>query len=463
MKRDTTAFQHVVGERVRAIALLSSAMFSAQKQQIVSLAARHRLVAVYENRDFVEAGDLMSYGPDYRDVYRRAADIVHRILRGTKPADLPVEQPTKFELVINLKTAKALGFDHPAVAAASGGRGDPVVDRRTFIGTLTIGLLAAPLAAEAQKSEKMVRVGILGIGPAPSPQELAKSVSTNPFWLSMRQLGWVDGQNMVVERRFGESADQLRTGAADLVRLKVDVLFVSSAGLAKIFQLETKTIPIVVGRADEDLVAAGLVDSLARPGGNITGSQLLNDALIPKRLELLKALVPNLSKVALLREDVTTATLPQVRARYGEEVAIAARNLGIEVHTFVVRRADDLAAAFLGMKKNHDQGVVVMSPAFMFVHRKAVIDLAAAHRIAAVYELRVFVEPGGLMSYGVNASEMQRRAAVYVDKILKGAKPADLPVEEPTQFELVINLKTAKALGLTIPPSLLLRADEVIR
>src|SRR5436190_7291344 len=338
-----------------------------------------------------------------------------------------------------------------------------MISRRAFIGSVAGGLLAAPLAAEVQKSQKMARVGILGIGTAPTPQELAKSVATNPFWISMRQLGWVDGQNMVVVRRFGESVDQLRGGAADLVRLKVDVLFVSSAGLAKILQMETKTIPIVIGRADENLVAAGLVDSLARPGGNITGSQLLNDDLIPKRLELLKALVPNLSKVALLREDVTTSLLPQIRVRDGEEIAIAARSLGIEVHTFTVRRGGDLAAAFLGMKKNHDQGVVVMSPAFMFVHRRVVLDLAAAHRIAAIYELRVFVEPGGLMSYGVNTSEMQRRAAVYVDKILKGAKPADLPVEQPTKFELIINLKTAKALGLTIPPSLLGRADEVIQ
>ncbi|HEV8617465.1 MAG TPA: ABC transporter substrate-binding protein [Methylomirabilota bacterium] len=327
---------------------------------------------------------------------------------------------------------------------------------------LAFCLLAAPLAAEAKKSEKMVRVGILGIGPVPSPQELSKSVSTNPFWLSMRQLGWIDGQNMVVERRFGETADQLRTGAADLVRLKVDVLFVSSAGLAKILQLETKTIPIVIGRADNDLVAAGLVDSLARPGGNITGSQLLNEDLIPKRLELLKALVPSLSKVALLREDVTISVLPQILARYDQQAAIAARSLGIEIHTFIVRRAGDLAAAFLGMKKNHDQAVVVTSAAFMFVHRKTVIDLAAAYRIPAVYELQVFVEPGGLMSYGVNVSEMQRRAAVYVDKILKGAKPADLPVEQPTKFDLVINLKTAKALGLTIPRSLLQQADQVI-
>jgi len=337
-----------------------------------------------------------------------------------------------------------------------------MIDRRAFLAGTGVVLLAAPSAAEAQKSEKRARVGILNIGPAPSAQELAQSVSTNQFWLSMRQLGWVDGKNMIVERRFGESADQLRTGAADLVRLKVDVLFVGSAGLAKILQLETKTIPIVVGRADNDLVAAGLVASLARPGGNITGSQLLNDDLAPKRLELLKATIPNLSKVALLREDVTTSALPQIFDRYDQRVATAAQSLGIEVHTFIVRHAGDLAPAFLGMKKNHDQGVLVTSAPFMFVHRKTVIDLAAAHRIPAIYEFQVFVEPGGLMSYGVNASEMQRRAAGYVDKILRGAEPADLPVEQPTTFELVINLKTARALGLTIPPSLLGRADAVI-
>jgi len=337
------------------------------------------------------------------------------------------------------------------------------MERRAFLAGAGAVLLATPFAAEAQKSEKVARVGILNIGPAPSPQELAQSVSTNQFWLSMRQLGWVDGQNMVVERRFGESADQLRIGAADLVRLKVDVLFVGSAGLAKILQLETKTIPIVVGRADNDLVAAGLVASLARPGGNITGSQLLNDDLAPKRLELLKTVIPNLSKVALLREDITTSALPQLFDRYDQRVATAAQNFGIEVHTVIVRRAEDFAPALLGMKKNHDQGVLVTSAPFMFVHRKTVVDLAAAHRIPAIYEFQVFVESGGLMSYGVNASEMQRRAAGYVDKILRGAKPGNLPVEQPTKFELVINLKTAKALGLTIPPSLLGRADEVIQ
>jgi putative ABC transport system substrate-binding protein len=327
---------------------------------------------------------------------------------------------------------------------------------------LTVSLVLAPPGGEAQKSEKMPHVGILGIGPTPSPQELAKSVATNPLWLSMRQLGWVDGQNMVVERRFGESVDQLRAGAADLVRLKVDVLFVRGAGLAKILQLETKTLPIVVGSAQGDLVAGGLVTSLARPGGNITGSQILTDDLTSKRLELLKALVPTLSNVAFLQEDVTLSAVPQMRARYDQRAAIAARTLGIELHMSIVHRSDELAAAFRGMRKNHDQGVLVAPSAFMFVHRRVIVDLAAAHRIPAIYELQNFVESGGLMSYGVNTAELERRAAVYVDRILKGAKPADLPIEQPTKFDLTINMKTAKTLRLTIPQSVLVRADQLI-
>lgn len=335
------------------------------------------------------------------------------------------------------------------------------VTRRTFIVTAT-AVLIAPLAVEAQKPDKTARLGILGVGAAPGPQELARSIATNPFWQSMRQLGWVDGQNLIVERRFGETAEQLRTGAADLVRRKVDVLFVSSVGLAKMLQAETKTIPIVIGRADSDLVAAGLVDSLARPGGNITGAQLLNDDLIPKRLELLKSLVPRLTKVALLREDVTTSPFPNITEPYAHRVGLVARGLELEVHTLTVRGAGDFAPAFLDMRKNHDQALMVTSPAFMFVHRKTVIDLATAHRMPSIFEQQPFVESGGLMSYGVNAAEMQLRAAAYLDKILRGARPGDLPVEQPTKLELIINMKTARALGLTIPPSLLLRADHVI-
>jgi putative tryptophan/tyrosine transport system substrate-binding protein len=336
------------------------------------------------------------------------------------------------------------------------------MDRRAFISTLAAGLLAAPLAAEAQESTKVPRVGILGAGPTPSPEDLAKSVATNPLWQSMRQLGWVYGENMIVERRFGESTGELRAGAADLVRLKVDVLFVGGAALAKLLQLETKTIPIVVSAPGVDLVRAGLIDSLARPGSNITGVQSFGYDLVPKRLELLKTLVPTLSKVAVLQEDVTLSEVPQLRAQYDQQAAIAARALGIELHTFVLHRPGEFAAAFSGMIKNRDHGVLVMSTPFMFAHRRDIIDLAAAHRIVAVYEHQLYVQHGGLMCYGVNLSEMSRRAAVYLDKILRGAKPGDLPVEQPTKFELVINLKTAKALGLTIPPSLLQRADQVI-
>ena len=331
-----------------------------------------------------------------------------------------------------------------------------------FAVVVSLGVALTSLAGEAQPAEKVARVGILGIGPVPSPQDLAKSVSTNPFWMSMKQLGWVDGQNMVVERRFGESADQLRKGAADLVRLKVDVLFVASEGLAKILQLETKTIPIVVGRAQGDLVAAGLVNSLAKPGGNITGSQLLSDELVSKRLQLLKALVPNLSKVALLREDVTTAAIPEIPARYDQHAVAAARALGLTVQLFNVQGPKDLAPAFAEMIKNQIRAALVASSAFMFVHRQALVDGAAVHRISVIYENELFVEIGGLMSYGADVPEMQQRAATYVDKILRGAKPADLPIEQPTKFNLVLNMKTAKALGLTIPQTVLLRADQVI-
>src|SRR5215470_6851951 len=193
--------------------------------------------------------------------------------------------------------------------------------RRTFMAVIAGGLLAAPQGVSAQKAQKIARVGILGVGTVPSPEELAKSVAANPFWQSMRELGWIEGQNLIVARRFGESDGQLRAGAADLVRLKVDVLFVSGAGLAKILQSETKTIPIVVGRAEGDLVAAGLVDSLAKPGSNITGAQTLSDDLAPKRLELLKALIPKLSRVAFLQDDVTFSPLPQMRTRGDREAA----------------------------------------------------------------------------------------------------------------------------------------------
>ena len=326
--------------------------------------------------------------------------------------------------------------------------------------TVALALLAAPLAAEAQPTAKAPRVGILGFGRVPSPEEMAKS----PFIQAMREVGWVEGQNMVIERRYGESSDQLHAAAAELVRLKVDVLVVSGAAQARTAQAETKTIPIVILGAGIDLVAEGLVASLARPGGNVTGSQLLQADLAGKRLQLLKELVPNLSRVATLGSSPGLADLkPSTRASVAGEAAVAARTLGLDFHRFAVSQPEDFPVVFRGMIEKGVRGLLVTTTPFLFTHRNQIVDLAALHRIAVIYETKPFVEAGGLMSYGQAPRDAARVAATYVDKILNGAKPADLPVEQPTKFELVINLKTAKGLGVTIPQSVLVRADKVIQ
>ena len=335
------------------------------------------------------------------------------------------------------------------------------MDRRAFIGTLAGGLLTAPLAAEAQQAGKIARVGIFWFGPFPSPEQIAQS----PLAAALKELGWVEGQNLVLERRNGESSEQLHAAAAELGRLKVDVLVVPSAGLATIARLEAKNTPIVIVTSGTDLVRMGLVASLARPGGNITGSQVLQDDLFGKRLQLLKELVPRLSRVAFLNELVTLSEdlSDKERARRRQQDPITARSLGLELHLYNAARPDDFPSLFGEMSQKRDQGLVVEGTPFMIAHRKQIIDLAARHRIAAIYNSRFYVEPGGLVSYGADGSALTRRTATFVDKILKGANPGDLPIEQATKFELVINAKTAQALGLTIPQSLLSRADQVIQ
>jgi putative ABC transport system substrate-binding protein len=215
----------------------------------------------------------------------------------------------------------------------------------------------------------------------------------------------------------------------------------------------------VVG-AGRDLVASGLVASLGKPGGNLTGLQILSEDLIAKRLELLQALVPRLSRVSFLKDRVVS--VPEAHESYMQSATQAARAVKVVLHPFIVVRPADLSPAFQLMILNGDQGLLVAASPFMYSHRQQIADLTRMHRIPAIHEYREYLEAGGLISYGISVPDLQRRAAVYVDKILKGAKPADLPVEQPTTFEMVINLKTAKALGLTIPPSLLQRADQVI-
>ena len=325
-----------------------------------------------------------------------------------------------------------------------------VMNRRAFLGTL--GLLAAPLTAGAQPAERVPRIGILW----PYSQSIA-----SPFADAFRQglggLGYVEGRTVALEERWAEGrADRLPALAAELVRLNVDILVTASTAAARAAQQTTRTIPIVMTVVSDPL-ESGLVASLARPGGNVTGLSLLHPELSRKRLELLKQVIPKVARVAVLWNSSDPILPPLLR-----ETEAAARTLGVQLQVVDVRDSTELDSAFSAMTRERAGGLVVMPHAMFQDQRGRIVALAAKRRLPSMHAQRAAVEAGGLMSYGPTIMAIWRRAATFVDKILKGAKPADLPVEQPTQFELVINLKTAKALGLTIPPSVLARADQVI-
>ena len=324
------------------------------------------------------------------------------------------------------------------------------MDRRAFLGTLAGVLLAAPLAAEAQQRPKTARIGFLSLSSGPTP-----TMDISP---GLRELGWIEGQNIAVEYRWAAGReDQLPTLAAELVRLKVDVIVTSSGLAAQAAKRATATIPIVATFV-ADPVGAGLVASLARPGGNITGLTTLAAGLSAKRLELLKAVVSGSTRITVLWQR---GALGGERAERDmvEETQVAGRTLGLQLRFVEARRPDDFEQA---MTEARGGGLLVLPGPKLFEARRSIVAHAAKSRVPVVYPWREAASVGGLMSYSTNFPDMYRRAATYVDKILKGAKPADLPFEQPTKFELVINLKTAKALGLSIPPSLLARADQVI-
>jgi putative ABC transport system substrate-binding protein len=316
-----------------------------------------------------------------------------------------------------------------------------------------LALLVVPPAAQAQPAGKVYRIGSIL---TPAPKEAAHLFKALDEGL--RELGYVEGRNVVFERRFAEGRqERLPALAAELVQLKVDVIVTGSNPVIAAVKHATATIPVVMA-VSRDPVGAGFIASLARPGGNITG--LANDAapeIIGKNLELLKEAAPRVSRVAFLWNPV-----PPGAGTTKNAVESAARNLGLAFQSVEVRGPNEFEGAFAAMVRERANGVVVATDPVVVGPRSRVVDLAARSRLPVVYGLREFAEAGGLISYGPNIADQFRRAAIYVDKILKGAKPADLPVEQPTKFELVINLKTAKALGLTIPPALLLRADQVI-
>ena len=327
------------------------------------------------------------------------------------------------------------------------------MDRRTFVSGLTLGLLAAPRVAKAQPTGKMYRIGFLVTATREETGHLIGALSEG-----LRELGYVDGRNVVFELRFAEGRqDRLPALAAELVQLKVDVLVTGSNPVIAAVKQATATIPVVMA-VSRDPVGAKFIASLARPGGNITG--LANDTapeIIGKNLALLKEAVPRVSRVTYLWNPV-----PPGAETSKNVVESAARNLGVAFQSVEVRGRNEFESAFAAMVRERANGVVVAQDPITFGSRSQVVLLAARSRLPAVYGVREFAEAGGLMSYGPNIADQFRRAAIYVDKILKGAKPGDLPVEQATKFELVINVKTAKALGLTIPPSLLLRADHII-
>ena len=330
--------------------------------------------------------------------------------------------------------------------------------RRAFIGNLALATLAVPRVTSAQPLRKIARIGILGfaamtsdmIGPQP------RRPSTIAFLRGMRELGYVYGRDFVTEPRGGEGRPELWAGqAAELVRLRVDVIVAAGVNLLTLKQA-TSTIPVVMAAAP-DPEGDGYVQSLRHPGGNITGLSLQEFETTGKRLELLKELVPSAAPVAVLWTHASRNSL-----RYWQAAEAAARGRGWKLLKLEIRDPREIDGAFKAAADAHAGALLDLATRLTFARARQVAELAARRRLPAMYDLREYVEAGGLISYGADINDIWRLAATYVDKILKGAKPGDLPVEQPTKFELVINLKTAKALGLTTPPSLLARADQVI-
>ena len=323
---------------------------------------------------------------------------------------------------------------------------------------LAVGILVAPGSSAAQGPAKVRRIGILMPASAPDPERLR---NLDAFRHSLRDLGWVEGQNLAMEIRWAEGGpERLPDLAADLVRLPVEVL-VAGGGVAVVHaaQHATSTIPIVMVALSGDPVALGLVASLAWPGGNLTGTTSVHPELFGKLLQLLQQAVPTLSRVAVLANPAHAPTAAFVR-----ETQVAAQALGVPLHILEVRRRDEVERAFTAMREARADALLVLTdPVMLQYHLSDITALALQSRLPALYPWRMYVEAGGLMSYAPSLRELWRRTAYYVDRILQGTNPADLPVEQPTQFELVINLKTAQALGLPLSPEVLFQAQEVIQ
>jgi putative tryptophan/tyrosine transport system substrate-binding protein len=326
------------------------------------------------------------------------------------------------------------------------------MDRRTFIGAVTGGLLAAPLAAEGQQTGKVYRIGMLE-----TRSTVLNAANIDAFRQGLRELGYTEGQNLQIVYRSSDGRDErFPSLASELVRLKVDLILTRGTPAALAAKRATRTIPIVMA-ASADPVGSGLVASLGRPGGNVTGLSSADIEVYAKRFELLRAMVPKLARIAAIFDMSNPVIPPQWHV-----VEATARSLGIHAQLLDVRRPQDLGWAFDAAAKQRAEALIVGVGSITQGNLRTIADLAAKQRLPSIYGAKEYVDFGGLITYGASDPHMYRRAATFVDKIFKGAMPSDLPVEQPTTFELAINLKTAKALGLTIPQSLLQQADQVI-
>jgi putative ABC transport system substrate-binding protein len=329
--------------------------------------------------------------------------------------------------------------------------GDSMVGRRKFVTSTVLGVLTSPFAVWAQRESKIHRLGYLSLRAEPILQDEA-------FVQAMRELGYVEGRNLIIDYRWAaEKEEQLPRLAAELVALNVEVIVTAATPAVNAAKRATSTIPIVMANV-ADPVGSGLVASLGHPGGNVTGMTLLSTDLAGKRLQLMHEILPRATRIGVLALGGLSATpllLAAMRA--------AGQKMDLEVIAQLVTKPEELPGAFTGFQKAGVHALIVQLSPLILEQRRAIVELAAQNRLPAMYEIRSFVDTGGLVAYGPDAVMMYRRAAIYVDKILKGTKPGDLPVEQPTKFEFVINLRTAKTLGVTIPQPLLLRADEVIQ
>ncbi len=326
------------------------------------------------------------------------------------------------------------------------------MNRRALVGGLTLGALAFPLAARAQPARKGSRIGFLWDGPAVFPDAL------EAFRQGLRDLGYVEGRNIVIEYRWADGKpERMRELAEELVQLKVDLIIAPSSIYTGAARRATSTIPIIFF-SHADPIGSGHVASLARPGGNITGLSLMMTETNVKGLELFKAAVPRLSRVAVVWDPATPSHGPGLKA-----VEVAGPSLGLRIQSVAVRTATEYDSAFSAMARERADGVLVLSTPLYIAGANRLAELALTHRLPSLFGPKHHVAAGGLMSYSPDRADLWRRGALYADKILKGTRPADLPVEQPTKFELVINLKTARALRLTIPPTVLQRADQIIQ